>query len=196
MAGLKAADFEILDNGVPQEIEYVKLQKQLPINAIFVLDMSRSMFGEPLVHLKGAASGLLADLSNEDQSALIMFNHAVILGSPITHDFASVKLALDRAQPFGNSSLIDASYAGLMLAHSKPDPTMVIVFSDGIDTFSWLTSEAVLETAKHTDAVVYAVSAGLPPNKTFLADITRFTGGYIFQAGSAQKPGVIVSRHP
>ena len=186
MAGLKAADFEILDNGVPQEIQYVKLQKQLPINAIFVLDMSRSVFGELLDRLKGAASGLLADLTNEDQAALILFNHAVTLGSPFTHDFTNVKAALDRAQPFGNSSLIDASYAGLMLAHSKPDPAMVLVFSDGIDTFSWLTSEAVLETAKHTDAVVYAVSAGLPPNKTFLADLTGLTGGSFLEAGSAQ----------
>ncbi len=187
VAGLKAADFEILDNGVPQEIQYVKLQKQTPINAIFVLDMSRSVYGELLDRLKGAASGLLADLANGDQAALIMFNHTVTLGSPLTHDFARVNLALDRAQPFGNSSLIDASYAGLLLANSRPDPALLIIFSDGIDTFSWLTSGAVLETAKHTDDVVYAVSAGPPlPNQTFLADLTRFTGGSFLQAESTQ----------
>lgn len=186
VAGLKAADFEVLDNGIPQEIQFAKLQKQTPINAIFVLDMSSSVSGDLLAHLKSAASGLLADLTNEDQTALILFNQAVTLGSPITHDFASVQLALDRAQPLGNSSLIDASFSGLMLAHSRPDPALLIIFSDGIDTFSWLTSEAVLETAKHTDAVVYAVSAGTRPNKSFLADLTRLTGGSFLEAESTK----------
>lgn len=186
LAGLETSDFEILDNGVRQEIRYATLQKQTPISATLVFDMSRSVAGELLGHLKKAARGLLADLMKDDHAALITFNNAVILGSPPTRDFARIMQALDQAQPFGNSSLIDASYAGLMLAESRPDPPLLIIFSDGRDTFSWLTSEAVLETAKYNDAVVYAVSTDRRPNKAFLNDLTKFTGGSLFEVESTE----------
>jgi len=52
MAGLEPPDFEILDNGVLQEIQYATLQKQTPISATLVFDMSRSVAGELLGHLK------------------------------------------------------------------------------------------------------------------------------------------------
>jgi len=39
-----------------------------------------------------------------------------------------------------------------VLAESRPDQPLLIIFSDGLDTFSWLTSEAVLDTAKRNDA--------------------------------------------
>jgi VWFA-related protein len=182
VAGLTAADFAILDNGIPQEIQYVTLQKKTPINAVFVLDMSDSVSGQLLDHLKRAASGFLADLAREDQAALITFNQPVVLGSPLTHDFEHVKSALDQVRPSGNSSLIDASYAGLLTAQSRREPALLIVFSDGYDTFSWLTGEAVLETARHTGAVVYAVCAGTPRNKSFLSDLTQ-NYGRLFSSG-------------
>ena len=61
VAGLSAADFEVLDNGVPQEIRYVTLQKQAPLSTTLVFDMSRSVAGSLLDHLKNAACGFLAD---------------------------------------------------------------------------------------------------------------------------------------
>jgi Ca-activated chloride channel family protein len=184
VAGLGAADFEVFDNGVLQEIHYTTLQKQTPISATLVFDMSSSLAGQVLDHLKEAASGFLGDLRNEDCAALIMFNNAVVLGSPPTHDFSRVKVALDLAQPFGKTALIDGIYAGLVLAESRPDQPLLIIFSDGLDTFSWLTSEAVLDTAKSNDAVIYAVSTGRLPNKTFLSDLTRLSGGSLLEIES------------
>ena len=186
MPGLKKSDFEILDNGVPQEIHYAVLQKEMPISATLVFDMSRSVAGELLDRLKDAARGFLSDLKNDDYAALVTFNNVVALGSAHTHDHSSIRLALDRVQPFGNSSLIDGTYAALILSESKPDPSLVIVFSDGRDTFSWLASGAVLETAKLNEAVVYAVSPDRVPKNTFLVDLTSFTGGSLFELESTK----------
>ena len=194
VAGLRTADFEILDNGIPQEIQYVTLQKQTPISATLVFDMSMSVAGDTLNYLKDAARGLLADLGKEDHVALITFNNAVVLGSPPTRDLARVRLALDQVQPAGNSSLMDASYAGLVLAESRPEPPLLIIFSDGRDTISWLTSEAVLETAKLNDAVVYAVSSGGLPNKSFLRDLAEFTAGSLFEVESIENLPAIFLR--
>lgn len=192
---LTADDFEILDDGVRQEIQGARLQKQMPVTAIMVFDMSGSVHGEMLFHLKNAASRLLSDLKSDDKAALITFSNAVVLGSSPSGDLTRVKLALDQAKPDGNSSLIDASYAGLMLTRSIRDPTLLMIFSDGRDTMSWLTSDAVLEAAKRNEAVVYAVSTrrilnrAIPsaeylfesekrmPKRTFLGDLTDLTGG-------------------
>jgi VWFA-related protein len=184
VAGLSATDFEILDNGIPQEIHYVTLQTQAPISTTLVFDMSRSVAGSLLENLKNAARRFLDDLKKEDYAALITFNNAVILGSAPTRDFARVRQALDQAQAFGNSSLIDGSYAGLVLAESRPDQPLIIIFSDGRDTFSWLTADSVLETAKRNDAVVYAVSTARQSDKTFLSDLTKLTGGSLLEVKS------------
>jgi Ca-activated chloride channel family protein len=186
LGNLKAADFEVFDNGVKQTIQYTTLQKQLPIRATLVFDMSGSVAGQLLNDLKDAAHGFLSDLQKDDQVALITFNHAVTLGTPLTNDLKSVKLALDRTKPEGNSSLIDASYAGLVIAESKFGPPLLIIFSDGLDTYSWLTNTAVLESAKHKDAVVYSISTNLLPPKSFLSDIAESTGGALFVIGSSQ----------
>jgi VWFA-related protein len=171
VSGLKAADFEIFDNGVAQEIQYISLRKQTPISAILVFDMSRSVAGELLEHLRDAAFGLLNDLKDGDQAALIAFSNSVVLGSPLTRNFSGIKLALNQVNPVGNSSLLDGSYAGLVLADSLSEPTLLILLSDGRDTSSWLTSEAVLETAKntrHNDVVVYAVSTAKMQKNSFV----------------------------
>ncbi len=194
VAGLRAADFEIFDNGIPQEIQYVTLQKQTPISAILVFDMSLSVAGDTLNHLKDAARGFLANLGKEDHVALITFNNQVVLGSPTTRDLARVRIALDQVHPAGNSSLMDGSYAGLLLAESRPDPPLLIIFSDGCDTISWLTSEAVLETSKRTDAVVYAVSSSGQRNKSFLGDLTEFTAGSLFEVESIKNLSAVFLR--
>jgi VWFA-related protein len=64
----------------------------------------------------------------------------------------------------GLTSLRDAAFAGLALRDADPGRTLVLIFSDGADTSSWLRSEAVMESAKRSDAVVYAVA--IPEQET------------------------------
>jgi VWFA-related protein len=184
--GLEAPDFEIFDNGVRQEIEYVKLQDKLSIDSILIFDMSQSVVGERLSDLKTAARGLLADLRKGDRAALITFNHSVSLGSPLTEDLAPIQAALERAKPFGNSSLIDASYAGLVFADARSELPLIIIFSDGIDTTSWLTGSTVLETAKRIDSVVYCIATRNQKNSTFLKGLAETTGGSLFEVEFTQ----------
>jgi VWFA-related protein len=202
VTGMTTADFEILDNGVRQQIQYATLQKQMPVSAVLVFDLSRSVAGEMLGYLRSAAGKFLDDLRKEDHAALITFNNAVTLGSMPTQDFTAIKRALDRSIPMGNSSLMDASYAGLILAQTRSDPTLIILFSDGRDTHSWLTDAEVLETAKRNEAVVCAVSSRWIldktllsadslfaaeerlPKKTFLNDLVQLTGGSLMNVES------------
>jgi VWFA-related protein len=174
---LSMDDFEVFDTGVLQEVHTLTLQKQTPITATLVLDLSISVAGRLFNELKDAAGAFLADLGEKDHVALITFNNAVVLGCLPTQEHSSVQLALEHTQPSGRSSLIDATYAGLLLAQSVREPPLLVIFSDGRDTSSWLSSQAVLDTAKRSDAVVYAVSTTRLSDKSFLGMLTGISGG-------------------
>jgi VWFA-related protein len=183
--GLGPADFEIRDNGVLQQIDLLDAE-QMPVNAILALDMSNSVAGDKLTHLRTAGRAVLDALRKEDRAALVSFSHIVSLGSPLTDDFTRVREALDRAQSSGQTSLVDAMYAGLVLSESDTGRGLVIAFSDGLDTSSWLTSDQVLDIGRRSDAVVYAVSvSGVAPTK-FLRDLTTLTCGDMVQVESTK----------
>jgi VWFA-related protein len=178
--GLGPADFEVLDNGVPQQVELVSFD-EIPLNVILALDMSDSVAGERLEQLRGAGNGLLAALHPADQAALVSFSHAVQLGAKLTSDREAVRAALAAAQGSGMTALVDGTYAGIMAGESDAGRAVLIVFSDGVDTASWLRADAVLDTAKRADVVVYGVSVVSRLKPVFLRDLTSFTGGRLFE---------------
>ena len=178
--GLAPADFELLDNGVPQQVELVSFD-QIPLNVILALDMSDSVAGERLEQLRGAGTRLLTALQKEDQAALVMFSHAVQLRAPLTSDASAVRAALAASDGSGSTALVDGIYAGIMVGESDAGRGLLIVFSDGVDTSSWLRPDAVLDTAKRSDVVVYGVSVVSRLKPEFLRDMTSFTGGRLFE---------------
>jgi VWFA-related protein len=178
--GLGPADFEIADNGVPQVAELVSFD-QVPLNVILALDASDSVAGERLDHLRSAGQSLLAALKKEDQAALVGFSQAVHLGARLTSDVGLVREALGAAGGTGTTALIDGTYAGIMTGESDAGRGLLIVFSDGVDTASWLSADAVLDTAKRADVVVYGVAAVSRLKPEFLREISSLTGGRLFE---------------
>lgn len=183
VSGLRPQDFELRDNGVLQQIELVD-PAETPLNVVFVLDLSESVAGEPLAHLKAASRAVLEGLRADDRVGLIGFSDSVRLASTLTTDHDAVAGALKELQPGGDTSWVDAAFAGLMVAESEPGRSLVLVFTDGLDTSSWLTADAAAGIARRTGVVVYGVSAGTvrkPADLTALADAT---GGRLIEVGS------------
>jgi Ca-activated chloride channel family protein len=185
LRGLQRDDFEVLDNGVPQVVDLV-IFEQLPVNAILCFDMSDSVAGERMAHLREAGIAVLDALTPSDQVALVTFNQMVVLAHAPTSDFASVRRALGRGKAFGHTALVDAAHAGMLLGEADVGRALVIVFSDGVDTASWLTPQAVLETARRSDVVVYGVTAGNAGAAPFLRQLARTTGGSLFEIASTR----------
>lgn len=177
--GLGPADFDIFDNGVPQKVDLVSFE-QIPLNVILALDMSDSVAGERLDNLRAAGYALLNGLKKEDQAALVTFRREVTLDADLTSNARTVREALDEAEPAGDTALVDGSYAAMVVGESDVGRALLIVFSDGLDTSSWLLPDSVLETAKRSDVVAYAVSVGRVKAE-FLRDLTSFTGGRLFE---------------
>jgi VWFA-related protein len=184
--GLGAADFEIRDNGVLQQIDLVSFE-QIPLNVVLALDMSDSVSGDRLERLLAAGAAILGGLQKNDQAALVTFSQSVQLGAKLSGDVTQVREALSTARGKGETSLIDGTYAGIQVGESDAGRALLIVFSDGLDTSSWLPAEKVLDAAKRSDVVTYAIAVRSPAKPEFLRDLTAFTGGRLFEVEKTEK---------
>jgi|KBSSwiS6_1023812.scaffolds.fasta_scaffold02756_3 VWFA-related protein len=178
--GLQPRDFELLDNGVAQQVDLVSFE-QIPLNVVLAFDMSESVSGDRLDQLRDASAKLLDGLTRDDQAGLVTFTQRVVLGSGLTKDLDAVRRHMTPLDDAGDTAVIDATYAAMMLGESDVGRGLVIVFSDGVDTASWLTPELVLNTAKRSDVVVYAVSVQSRLKPEFLRDLTSATGGRLYE---------------
>ncbi len=172
---LTPADFDVLDNGVPQQIDLASFE-QIPLNVVLAIDMSASLQGLRLGHLQTAGRVVLDGLKPGDRAGLVVFSHLVAPGHGLTEDFNRIRASLGQAQGAGLTSLIDASHAGMLLGESEAGRSLLILFSDGVDTSSWLSAESVLETARRGDVVVYPVEIG-GRRAGFTRDLSEVTGG-------------------
>jgi VWFA-related protein len=132
--------------------------EQIPLNLILVFDTSGSVAGERLHALLDAAQSLLEGLRDHDRVALLSFSTRVRLLAALTASRQQIRGAMAALEARGSTSLRDAAFAGLALREADPGRTLLLIFSDGEDTSSWLKAPAVLQAAKRTDAVVYAVA--------------------------------------
>jgi len=184
VANLTPADFEVLDNGVRQRLDYAAFE-EIPLNVVFAIDGSSSVEGDRVLRLRRACHSVLAELKKDDQAGLVVFSDHLVVRSGLTRDLASVRAALDRPLPARETSLVDAAQASILLAESEPGRALVIVFSDGIEVSSYLQADAVLETAKRSDAVVYGVALRGVARPRFLGELADTSGGDFFEIASS-----------
>lgn len=158
VTGLTARDFELRDEGVVQELAEVD-HEPLPLNLILVFDTSTSVAGPRMDALLDAGQTLIGQLRPADRVAVLSFASRLHLLAPLTPSRDQVQAAFRALHADGTTALRDAAFAGLALREADPGRTLMLIFSDGADTSSWLTASQVLATAKRTDAVVYAVAS-------------------------------------
>ena len=157
VAGLTARDFELRDSGVLQRVESATLE-DVPLAVTIALDISDSLVGERLEHLKNATRAGIEALRAEDRVALLTFAEKIQRPAAFTSDRQSLVAAIADVKGIGGTSVYDAAYVALTMRDSRAGRSLVLLCTDGWDTASWLPAGAVLESARRSDAVVYAVS--------------------------------------
>lgn len=178
ISGLRAADFELRDEGVVQSIAQVHVEA-LPLNVIFVLDTSQSVSGARLANLKAAAGSIVSQLGASDRVALVTFSHALQRHAALTSDFGRVRRMIADLNAGGATALRDAVSVGMALRGTDPGRGLVVVFSDGVDTASFLGAERVINQAARSEVVAYAVGFSPLPGDTFLGALAAATGGRV-----------------
>lgn len=172
---LTTTDFEIRDNGAAQPVEFMRFE-ELPLNVVLVCDTSFSVAGEDASNVRRAVQALIPSLRRGDRVSMITFGGRVTERLKLTEDVGRLANALDNVRPDGLTTVIDAIYAALTLVGDEPGRSLVLVFSDGIDTASWLTTGRLLDTVKASPAVVYAASVGDDATE-MLREVAETSGG-------------------
>jgi Ca-activated chloride channel family protein len=184
VGGLSAADFELRDNDVIQAVEILDAA-EAPLNVVLALDTSGSATGARHADLVAASRALLDGLGPLDRAALTTFSHAVVPRIALTTDLARVREELLRVVPSGRTAVMDGVYVALTTTLAQPGRSLVVVCTDGSDISSWLRPDDVQESAKRSNAVIYAVtSAGARPASS-LDELTTATGGEMLRTASS-----------
>jgi VWFA-related protein len=185
VGGLTAADFELRDNGVVQAIDVVDTS-DIPVNAVLALDTSASTKGQRQADLVAASDALLDLLKPIDRAALTTFSHAVSPRIALTSDLAAVRSELRAIEPDGETAVMDGAYVALTATLAQTGRSLVVVCTDGYDTSSWLKPEEVLESAKRSNAVIYAVTAAEARRRSPLKELADATGGQMLEVVSGK----------
>lgn len=178
--GLTPDDFEIRDNGVLQKVDVISFG-EVPLSVTLAFDLSESVAGARLLQLQNSLRGLADALEPRDESAFLTFDRAVSLRCPMSANAGCMRAALDAAVPDGQTALVDGAFSGIVVGESEVGRSLLMVFSDGMDTASYMSPTLVLDAARQSDVVAYAVTTGGNKPK-FIEDLADVTGGRVLEA--------------
>ena len=159
---LNEEEFEVYEDGAKQKLTFFSKTQQ-PISLALLLDTSASM-DERMGIAQEAAIGFARQLHKEDQAEVIDFDSQVRVLSPFTNDAAALEKAIRSTTPNGSTSLYNALYIALKeLKKTKAASTTdirrqaIVLLSDGDDTSSLIEFDQVLDLAKRSEVVIYAI---------------------------------------
>jgi VWFA-related protein len=188
--GLRAADFELRDDGVPQSPELISAESR-PVQAALVFDTSSSVAGDKMAALRSAGAAFLDGLGPKDEASLFAFSEEIAWRARPTTDKQVVRESLSGVRALGATSAYDALYAALALADPQM-PSLIALFTDGEDNVSILDAEQVRNVAERSSSLVHVVSASLPEGAAgrdtagVLREIAEHSGGRFWTAGTSK----------
>jgi Ca-activated chloride channel family protein len=182
-SGLMKDDFEILEDGIPQEISFV-LVENAPATILLALDISGSMNAQ-MESIREGALTFLKVVPPTDLVSLAVFNEDLFVLSKPSGDRRPARNALERLKSWGSTALYDGIIRGAELLQSQPSPRAMVVFTDGNDSSSRSTMSTVRSALQSRDLSLYIVAApGAAKEQAIreLETVSRETGGSFWRA--------------
>jgi VWFA-related protein len=191
---LKQDDFNIFEDGRPQEIRYFAQENNLPLTVALLVDVSGSVHWFVEDEKRAAAKFLEQVLRPDDRALLVGFSSTIILWQDLTSSTQLLGAALEklRSIPFKGLPPLGVPMPSTLLydavqktAEAKLKPLsgrkVLIVLSDGLDNGSSMHLDSVLEAVQATNTIVYGVcfESGFS-GCSFMKDMSDPTGGHTF----------------
>lgn len=153
-------DFQILDNGVPQQIVTFG-RDELPLTAVLLLDTSESMGeGQKLEAVRRGTRAFLDGMKPSDEAMLALFSDRLLRFTPFTSDKKELDSVIASTQAAGGTAVNDFLYLSLKLLDARQGQRVVVLFSDGSDVHSVLPAADVLWKARAGQSLIYWIQLG------------------------------------
>ncbi len=200
--GMQRGDFQIFEDGVQQEVTFFSDEKTNPAVYVGVLmDTSPSTVGQ-LGFSKEAAKNFIATVTRlrKDKAAFMTFDHEILLRQDFTDKLDLLNRAVDSVKKTGSqTALYDAvwQFSDEKL-RSVPGRRVIVVITDGDDTFSRADLKDAIDIAQRTETTIFGIStkagflgtvpgvaAGTVKDKgdKLLTQLCEDTGGEVFFTG-------------
>ena len=171
--GLKAPNFLVLEDGVPQTITSVRMT-QTPITAVMLLEFAANSFYF-IRDMQNASYVFFRSLRPDDYIAVITYD----LRTHILTDFTNNKDTVGQAisslviPGFSDTNTFDALYETLDRVSRVEGRKYIIMIGTGRDTFSKITLDKILAKVKATPNVtIFTIGTG-----AFLNEMAGGRGG-------------------
>ena len=154
---LTKENFQIFEDGVPQEIEYFSNEQQ-PFTVALVLDMSYSTKFK-IAEIQQAAMNFINQLRENDRVMVVSFDEQVYVHTQPTNDRQALQRAIRSTKIGYGTSLYEAVDLVINQKFRKINGRKAIVlFTDGVDTTSRRAHDlGNLSDALELDALVYPI---------------------------------------
>ena len=190
MPGLKAADFEVIEDGLRQELSFFS-NEVTALTVLLLLDASTSI-RQSLPGVKEAAGNFVRKLWDGDKAIIADFNDKVRFSTHFTADVDRLIATIESVYPSGSTVLYDSILISTDKLQSVDGRKALLVFTDGDDSRSQgygseATADEAVEGGKASEVTIYSVgfrgsrsSGGSGVNKGFLRRLSKETGGDAF----------------
>lgn len=193
---LEKGDFEVLDNGVRQELAIFERYTEQPLSVAVLIDTSASTgikLQYEVASVQRFLKALIGEGNPEDAAALYSFNYQVTLEEGFTRRLGRFERALKGLKNQGGTSLYDAIFLAARALEGRLGRHVMIVVTDGGDTTSAKDFHQALEAAQMADAVLYPILVMPITNEpgrniggeNALAGLAAGTGGRVFLPSAA-----------
>lgn len=196
VTGLTRDDFEVLEDGRPQEVRYFSVglasdADEIPLHLGLLFDMSGSMERNDRFQ-KTAAIRFLNTLRYAADVTLVDFDTEVRVGRYGQEDFGRLIERIRGRRPEGYTALYDALGVYLDGAFEQDGRKVLVLYTDGEDTRSRLSIRDARDLLRASDVTVYAIgfqgglrSRARARQRMRLGQLTELTGGRAYFPFSA-----------
>ena len=182
--GLTAEDFEVEEDGTPQELVRFDLVTDLPIHAGILFDTSASM-EDRLDRAREAALGFFQQIiTPKDRAAVVTFNDRPHLAVELTNDIQGLAVEMAGLKAERSTALWDSLIFTLYYFNGLKGQRAILILSDGRDEASRHTYKEALGYAQTAGVALYTIGLDLPAvdvdSRRKLAKLAEVTGGASF----------------
>lgn len=166
-AAITADDVAVFDNGAPQRIVVFSEGDQVPLAVTLLVDSSQSMHGGLLDRTRAAAVALIDQLPADSLVEVLSFSDHPAIRYPLGPDHQQAGASLNGLSTVGTTALYEAVLVAIRnqerASRLRPDRyrQVIVLLTDGQNTAGHLSFDEVLDEARRSRILVYAVV--LPP---------------------------------
>ena len=195
VANLTKDDFQVLEDGVPQNISIFDRESELPLSIVLAIDTSESTRRDMRLEVASAKKFVHSILRQQDRLSIFQISEDVLQLTRFTADMKSIERGIDDLQKGAGTSLYDAIYLGADALLDRQGRKVLVLITDGGDTTSATGYSNALRRAEEAEALVYSiiivpVAAEAGRNiggEHALIQLSKDTGGKYYYAESIQQ---------